>query len=263
MRLFKFCNPEHNLFKGSRIRVGTLYGYRHIENSDLRDDKEGQYTFQLSFPERIELDRDWANLVLQRAIAFGETRHLPQFPGNFSVHIENLQVVKQTPTGVVVENTRVQIERHVPNCLIFCMSAFESANSNPFPRYKDHWSISEASAQDFGVRLGNLIFQQVKLSSFDEALSRRHSPATVPTLSLGLRHKRVIYRERELVITPDHRPSFDELLQAMADIPFVKPLKHESEQEYRFVYDLRDPGHIYPPKIEPVDINPNALTDLP
>src|SRR5882724_8440849 len=38
MSLFKFCNPEHNVHRGSHVQVGTLFKYRDIEDAGLRDE---------------------------------------------------------------------------------------------------------------------------------------------------------------------------------------------------------------------------------
>lgn len=262
MQLFKFCNQEHNIHRGAKLQVGTLFGYRTIEDPELKDEAEGKYKFQIDFPEPIELDRRWANLLLQGTIAFGETADVPRFPGSYRAHAERLHMVTQTKDGVVVTDTRIQIEREVPNCLIFCMSLLDSAEKKPFGTYSDHWSIPEHRADEFGRRLGSLIFQQAKLSAFDEAILNRHSAATVQGLSLNVRHQRVTYRDRQLVITPKSRPSFEELVGVLSDIAFVKPERFSSEQEYRFVFSLVDGQAIFPPRVERLLLNPNVLTDL-
>jgi hypothetical protein len=239
-----------------------LYGYRRIEDPDLRDEEEGQYTFQITFPEPIELDRRWVNLLLQRAIAFGGVHDVPHFPGGFTAHVEHLHLVEQRGDSVVVADTRIRIERHVLNCFLFCMSVFETADRNPFSQYSDSWSISEQAANEFGRRLGSLVFQQAKLSSFDDSIVRIHSPATVTALSLNVRHKPVKYRDREMVITPENRPSFDDLVEMLTDIVFVKPHKYSREQEYRFVFELGDGRSLFQPRIDRLLVNPNVLTDL-
>lgn len=262
MPLFKFCKSEHNIHRGAQVHVGTLFKYRHIENPELRDEAEGKYTFRITFPRPIELDRRWATLLLQGAIAFGDADNIPRFPGSYKTHVEKLHIVEHRGDSVVVEDTRIQIERDVPNCLMLCMSVFPSAETNPFRQYTDNWSIPDHLANEFGRRLGSLIFQQAKLASFDESLIRAHSAATVATLSLNVRHQRVVYRDREMIITPESRPSFEELVKVLSDIAFVKPTKHSPEQEYRFVFELTDGRRIFPPKVDHVLLNPNVLTSL-
>ena len=262
MSLFKFCNPEHNVHRGSHVQVGTLFKYRDIEDAGLRDEHEGKYQFQITFPKPIELDRRWANLLLQGAIAFGDTHDVPRFAGSFSTHIDKLHIIEQKGDSVIVEDTQIKIDRGVHNCLLFCMSAFPDAAPSPFPQYSDNWSFPDALANEFGRRLGSLIYQQAKLSSFDDSIAKTHSAATVTALSLNVRHQRVIYRDREIIITPESRPPFDELIQVLSDIAFIKPKKYSAEQEYRFAFELGDGRNIFPPKVDHLLLNPNILTNL-
>jgi hypothetical protein len=262
MPLFKFCNPDHNIDHGAHVQVGTLFKYREVEDRDLRDEHEGKYRFNITFPKRIELDRRWANLLLQGAVVFGGTNDIPRFPGSYHTYIENLHLVYQTENSVVVEDTRIRIEREVPNCLMYCMSAFPSADKNPFPQYTDHWSIADQLATEFSSRLGRLIFEQAKLSSFDASILTAHSAATARELSLHVTHRPVIYQDRELVITPDSRPSYEELTTVLANVGFVKPPKHSVEREYRFVFELHDSQRVYAPTVDHLLLNPNVLTSL-
>lgn len=262
MPLFKFCNPEHNICRGAQLQVGTLFRYRDIEDQELRDENEGKYIFHITFPDAIELDPRWATLLLQGAVAFGDTKNVPRFPGSYSTKIENLHIVTQRSDSVVVKDTRIRIKRDVLNCLVFCMSIFETAEKNPFGQYDDSWSIPEHLANEFSGRLGRLIYEQAKLSEFDQSISTVHSAATVTTLSLNVRHRRVIYRDREMIITPQSRPSFDEFVTILSDIAFVKPTKHSQEQEYRFIFELQDGRRMFPPRLERLLVNPNVLTSL-
>ena len=43
MKLVKFCDPQFNIHRGASLKLGTLYGYRTIENEELRDEEEGLY----------------------------------------------------------------------------------------------------------------------------------------------------------------------------------------------------------------------------
>lgn len=63
MQLIKFCNSEHNINSGAGLRVGTLFQYRTIENSELRDGEEGNFEFVINFPEEIELDRQTKSTI--------------------------------------------------------------------------------------------------------------------------------------------------------------------------------------------------------
>jgi hypothetical protein len=142
------------------------------------------------------------------------------------------------------------------------MSVFPESGAKPFTQYSDNWSIPEHLADELGRRLGSLVFQQTKLASFSDSLLRVHSPSTVPSVALNVRHRRVIYRDRKIVITRDSKPGFEELTDIFANIVFVKPTKHSPEQEYRFVFELGDGRNIFPPVVDHLLVNPNILTSL-
>jgi hypothetical protein len=262
MQLIKFCKPEHNIHRGAKLQLGTLYGYRSIENSEIRDETEGKYEFFIEFPQDIELDRQWSNLLFQGAIGFGQTNDTPRFSGQFSAHIEKMHVVRQSADSVVVRDTVIRISRSVNNCLIFCMSLLESKQENPFNNYDDHWAIPEQKVNEFSRRLGNLIFQQAKLVDFDDTVSKIHSPATVSRLSLNVQHRRVLYRDRHMQITEASKPTFDELLNVLSDISFIKPERFTKENEYRFVFELNDGQTVFQPNKKNLLLTLNPLIDF-
>jgi hypothetical protein len=262
MPLIKFCNPDHNIRRGSKLKLGTLHGYRAIEEPELRDQAEGKYEFTVEFPENIALDRRWTNLLFQGAIGFGDLGDIPRFPGSYSTHMEKMHIVRYEGESVVVRDTIVRIKRSVPNCLIFCMSLFETAEENPFEQYADHWAFPEQKANEFSQRLAALIFQQAKLSFFEDSIAEKHSPATIQSLSLAVRHKKVIYRDRQLRITEQSKPTYEELIDILSNIAFFKPQHFAKEREYRFVFELNDGKAILPAKTKELLLTLNPLLDL-
>lgn len=263
MALVKFCNPEHNIHRGAQLQIGTLYKYRTIENPELRDDAEGTYDFEIDFPVEIELDRRWANLLFQRVFDFGGASEVPRFPGGMRVSVDRISIVRQTADSVVVADTKVRIQRTALNCLVFCMSHLETDSPSPFENYADRWDIPENRADDFGRRLGSLIYQQTKLLSFGNSFLERHSASTITSLKLMLRHQPVKYLDRRMIVTPDKRPTFEELIQTLSDVAFLKPKTYAREREYRFVYELVDGNQTcYEPTLDHVMVNPNLLTEL-
>ena len=262
MQLVKFCKPEHNIHHGAKLRIGTLHEYRTIENPELQDEAEGKYEFTIDFPEEIELDRRWANLLFQGMFAFGNTDDVPRFAGAFSAHAEKLHLVRQNADSIVLKDSTVKINRGVNDCLVFCMSLLPNAEAKLFKQYEDCWTFQEDKANTFSMRLANLIMNQAKLSSFDDSLSATHSPRSISQLTLNVRHRKVIYRDRHLIITEHNRPTFDELIEILINIPFVKPPEPFSkEEEYRFVFELQDEQRIYPPKA-PILLTLNPLIEL-
>jgi len=173
-----------------------------------------------------------------------------------------MHIVSQKGESVVVRDTIVRIKRSVNNCLIFCMSLFETAEANPFKQYADHWAFPDQKANEFCQRLGSLIFQQAKLSLFDDSIAEKHSPATIQSLSLAVRHKKVIYRDRHMRITEQSKPTYEELVEVLSDIAFFKPQSFAKESEYRFVFDLNDRQTMFSPKTKDLLLALNPLLDL-
>lgn len=262
MQLVKFCKPEHNIHRGAKLRIGTLHEYRTIENPELRDEAEGKYEFTIDFPEEIELDRRWANLLFQGMFAFGNSDDVPRFAGAFSAHAEKLHFVRQSENSVVLKDTTVKINRGINDCLVFCMSLLPNVEAKLFEQYDDHWAFPEDKANTFAVRLANLIMNQAKLADFDDSISASHSPNSIKNIFLNVRHRKVIYRERHLIITEHNRPTFEEMIETLSNIQFFKPPEPFSkENEYRFVFELQDEQRIFPPKA-PILLTLNPLIEL-
>ena len=264
LQLIKFCNPEHNIRSGAGLRLGTLYKYRHIENSELQDGEEGSFSFKVNFPEKIELDRRWVNLLFKGFIHFdnGKPDDTPSFPGSMEVNVETFNIIEQKANSVVICNTSISIQRSVPNCLIFCMSAMEIGKDNPFKSYTDFWSFPIEKANQFATRIGELILFQTSLNTFEPSLINDHSANSIKRLALNVRHQKVLYRDRILNITKDNMITFDELVKILGNIPFLKPTSFEKECEYRFVFELTDGAKNFSPIEEDIDIELSALAEI-
>lgn len=265
MQLIKFCNPKNNIrSEAARLQIGTLYKYRHIENSELQDGEEGNFSFTINFPEEIELDRRWANLLLGGLVSFSnsEPDDTPRFPGGMNAHVQTLNIVKTKENSVVIRNTSISIQRSVPNCLIFCMSAMENAEDNPFGSYTDHWSFPIEKANQLATRIGELILSQALLNKFTPLLTSCHTATSIKRLSLNIRHQKVLYRERILNVTKDNMISFEKLHETLQNIHFFKPNSFKKECEYRFVFELHDGARTFIPIVDDIKIELNALAEI-
>jgi hypothetical protein len=257
MKLYKFCNAEHNVSKGAKIRLGSLHSYRSIENDYLRDESEGKYSFYIDFPDLITLDRRWMNFLFQGALAIGDPLPMPRFPGSTNVGFDTLTIVKHDNQSVTVKNTRVVIHREVPDALIFCMSMMNEAADCPFPNYEDRWEIPFESAGNFSVRLADLIYHQMPISELTPSIVDTHSLALIKNISIEIKHRPVIYGERRLIVRPNGIPSIDSLVEKMGDIAFIKPEKFSNEKEYRFSFTMIDNQRQYAPRQSGILLNPN------
>ncbi|MGN5898566.1 hypothetical protein [Klebsiella pneumoniae] len=53
MFLMKSCEKEFNIKTLGSIRIGTLYGFRILENDEVRDILEGQYDYKISIKNSV------------------------------------------------------------------------------------------------------------------------------------------------------------------------------------------------------------------
>lgn len=259
MKLVKHCKSEHNIHKGAKLQIGSLYAYHDIENEEIKDGEEGKYTFTYSFPEEIELDIRLANLLFSGAIGFGSNPlHMaPRIPGSFVTHVNHFELVRQTKGGVVIRNSSATVERTVPNQLIFCMSLQQEDAPSPFDGYDDRWSIEMSFADRFAGNVAGLLLSQIRLENYNPEIGRELSINGSKKLGLNVRHQPVQYSDRSETITPGNLPTFGEFMKKIIDIPFVKPSSFSNENEYRFTFELTDGNMIFPPaeKFYLLDIN--------
>ncbi len=177
MKLIKHCNPEHNIQKGAKLQIGTLYAYHDIENEEIKDGEEGKYTFAYNFPEEIELDRRTANLLFSGQFKFGDdaSELAARIPGDFSAKVDSFEMVRFTENGVVIRNSKVQVLRTIPNRLIFCMSLQKEGDPAPFVGYDDRWSIETSFAYKFSENISRLLLDQIHLERFNPEIGKRLS----------------------------------------------------------------------------------------
>lgn len=258
MQLIKFCNPEHNIQRGANLRLGTLYGYRSIEDSAIRDEEEGIFEFIIEFPDEIELDLQWCSLLFQGVIGFGLPSEIPRIPGGLSVQVENIHIIRTYEDRVVLKDTIVRITRNVHNCLVFCMSQFEEINTFPFDKYKDFWSFSTEKADNFSLFLAELILQKENLND----LYKYNSTANISNLNIICKHGKILYKSRHLNVTKNNQPSFNELIKILSTIEFIKPESFQHENEYRFIFELNDEKNIFPIQSEELLLTLNQLSNF-
>lgn len=263
MYLVKSCYEKDHILRRKTIKLGTLYEYREIESEQIVDPEEGIFRFRLSLDDEVEVPRAWANAMFSGAIGFGDEQPPPIF-GEFSVHIDRIHMVRSTPESVIFAQCNAQIERHAPNCFIYCMSAVqELAEANGiFPDYDSSWAISQAKAGDIANAIGESLLralwdlEQAGKSALPEGIS-------VQDVEIGCRHELVNYVPREQHIRVHGAVSVDDFMQSIRDMSFVKPPSYMHELEYRFSYTLgHDDGFIVYPKVKNIILPAGELIDL-
>lgn len=261
--IVKYCNQEHNAHRGAKLLVGNLEKYRDIENAELADSGEGTFQFTIEFLEGAELSAEWANLLFQGAIGFGEVRNAIRVPGGVTVHAEDLRIERVLADRVIFEHAKAQIQYSSPNAFVFCtsMSEGDPLSTCPFRGYDDYWNVGadQASLNQFGSRVGGAILQQAALDYIDVKLTSVRL-SDMKNMTLDVRHGPVKYVDRKLVITKDTPQDADHILNTYFDVPFCKPKSYSPEKEYRFVFTLHDGNRIYPIKKKDLYLDLNLLT---
>jgi len=245
MRLTKFCTSNNSIKRASHLRMGTLFGYRDIEEGELRDEHEGRYEFNINFIDEVRLSNEVINPLLQNTIGFGGNGNAQRLPGHVEATVERLEIVSQTESFTTLKDSSIKISRSTLNCFVYCMS-MDLAES-PFAQYDDAWHLESYRIPLFLNALGVLIGTNVKLSSFVGDLTSKIAPLTAQRLNVIGRHGPVIYRDRNVNITHDNVPSPGDFYKLISEMAFVKPTKFSTEREYRFLFELNDGEHIYPP----------------
>lgn len=240
------------------MRIGTLFDFRRQENEEIRDEAEGKHELVLNFEGEVELDRRLANLLVQPAFVFGDASDTPRLPGSTQVHAERLYMVGEgsKPDTVVLRDTVVRVSRSLNDCLVFCMS--KPGTEPPFS-YASSWRLSGESIEAFAAALCRLVFHRARL---DHGFARDHQQLLLAAAARKLRvqvaHGPVIYQDRTMHITQATVPTLDEFLYVIDRIAFTKPASFAHEQEYRFMFQVHDGEHEFPP-LRPVLLSTSEL----
>ena len=254
MNLVKYCSSSYNIEKGAKLQLGTLFYYQNIENKELMDEKEGSHELTINFTEDVELDIATANLLFQ-GFAFGESPKT-QFEGSYET-IANHAKFSCFKDKVRIEKASIKIKRKINNCLMFCMSHIdEGLPPVIFGCHNDYWSLPIEKAELFGKCVSRLILDNALFTAFGIS---PYEFQTIDKLRLRIQHQKVIYKERNIDINQLNTPSYDELVQLIKEIIFIKPLSYSNEREYRFIFELISPQQIYLPKVEKLLINSETL----
>ncbi|WP_278438949.1 hypothetical protein [Pseudomonas oryzihabitans] len=252
MYLVKSCYGEDHILSRKTIKLGTLYEYRDTELAHIADREEGISRFRLSLDEQVEVPKRWANAMLGGMIHF-ETDEPPPMLGKFFGHIENMHIVSTSADSVIFAQCNAKIERHAPNCFIYCMSAVRrvAAADGIFPAYDSSWAITRSKASLFAEHLRQMLHRTL-LSLEKSGNSVLPEGVTVGELQIGCRHELVNYVPRDQHIQLHGAVSVDDFMQSIRDMSFVKPPSYAHELEYRFSYTLERDDLIIQPMVKSI-----------
>jgi hypothetical protein len=236
--IVKYCHEEHNCLKGSKLLIGNTYKYRSIENDELRDDGEGTFDFSIEILEGATLPTQWANLIFQGIIAFGNAPPI-RFPGRFDAHIESVEIDAVRENDIVFKHAKANIKFSDLNKFVFCTSSVEldPMAERPFQQYNDFWVVGQSQDQldNFAGRIASALLHQMKFQNLKMQLTDKRV-ADFKNLVINVEHRKVEYVERNLVINKELIGNFDAIIRTYLSSSFVKTKNFSREREYRFVF---------------------------
>ena len=219
--LYKFCPEEFNITKGcNTLRFGTLYDFRNHENEKLRDNGEGRFTYNISFPERTKVSNEWIAAIQM------------DVPG--TIELGDFEIGRD---GAIVKSINMEGSSH--NCWIFCGSRSSTSAGNISETHQSNWEIPGDNIHSFATHLTSLIWNEIKHTDLPLDLLNKYSIQEIQQgLGIATEVRPVTYGNRAILIQSEKDLPVEAILQLRADVPFTKPKGFESENELRFAFFL-------------------------
>ncbi|WP_313364487.1 hypothetical protein [Pseudomonas sp.] len=260
MLLAKSCKAEHHIKNGT-IKVGTLYEYRNIENSELVDKQEGMLSFHLNFAGSVEVPILWFATINQGIFGFGDVEPV-RFPGKQNAYFEHVAVQRRGDKVILTDSTAV-FSRESLNGFIFCVSRVRKTQDcvGIFQGCDAYWYITEARAQAFGVTLSKMLMNYVQ-KAHAEGEYILPQDTDMSTLKIHIEHRAVEYLGREVVFTNDGDLPLESFMTKMTNMAFTKPESYKKELEYRFCFTFVSGNRIIEPLVKSVYLDSTPLIEL-
>jgi hypothetical protein len=219
--LAKFCDPKYNIKTGcNTIRLGTLYGYRAIEDEKLRDDGEGTFSYSLEFPDFIAPSPEWLS-------AF-------EVEGGGTATIGDMRVVDGR-----MEVKNVSLSGSTHNCWIFCMSQSTESAGSVTDTHEDKWTLPVEKLEDFANYIANLLFNDLTYLDIPPELTSRYSVQDIQRrLGLNVEWKDIEYVDRFVAIGREEDLQVSEIYALRDRVAFIKPASFKEEEEIRIAFWL-------------------------
>jgi hypothetical protein len=263
MLLGKSCKKAFNIKNIKKIKVGTLFEYRKIENLEIADLHEGRLTFTLKVDGIVPIKPKWINTIFDGAIELEHDEKEATFQtlGTYNIEVVTLTILK-AEKQYFIKDSEVNIKREAHNSFIFCMSHVRKTTDciGIFKGYDDYWYLSDKRAHLFGLTLGkvllNTITKEHKKGNY--IISKDAIP---DELDIMLTFGRITYQDRETHISKDSVITIEEYASKIDNMAFTKPsIPFEPEKEFRFQYTIygKD-GLIYQPLVDNIILDAEEL----
>jgi hypothetical protein len=261
MKLIKACRSAHLPKLGGSLQIGTYNYYRGIENPELQDVGEGTRSFSIKIVSGSRVPSNTLNHLMQGLISFGTG---DPGPGLRAARLEmdsGGQPVEYcvNKDGTVTVNGSFTITAFYDNIFVFCMSLTEESDVPTFEGYDAHWTIPTSHADELAAGVAAALLKQANRETLNG-----FSPEIFPDGKAVVRyaHRPVQYSDRQVEFLVngssvsgngkefDHDGLLRKMDEAMAEAPFLKPLRYQKEREYRFIFEVGTRELTLPPKAE-------------
>ncbi|MGI4841011.1 MAG: hypothetical protein ACRYF9_25765 [Janthinobacterium lividum] len=240
MLLAKRCMREHLVTVSPTLKLGTLYGYRTIENDDLVDSEEGVLRINLVLDGEVDVSKRWLKYITSGiTILGGAQEDYPPFYGLMRMRLSPLFIVRDSGNHVLLKDSKVLIEREEVDCFIFCMSLVRNTRYALalFPGYNDCWYCSELSADAILILVADKIVNAAKAAYRDGVLTLPEG-CTDDDIEINARYGPVKYMSREIHFSGDGESEVESTMLALKDMALIKPSAYAQEKEFRFIFQL-------------------------
>lgn len=257
--LGKSCTKANNIKNGT-IKLGTLHEYRSTENLEILDRKEGMLSFFLKFDGNVRVNSKWLDSMTE-SICFIETP-MANLPGLVRSKI-NFKVTGIEKEHVTLTDSSATIYREALNTFVFCISSVMEKHEcvGMFKGYDDYWYLNQSSAQEFGLRLCDILLTYI-VDQHDEGNYILPKETNLQNLEIKLRGGLVYYVAREIHITGDGDIALEKFRSTVMHMAFIKPEEFQHEKEFRFELTAVVDGMIVEPVVKFVILDSSSLTHL-
>ncbi|MGR6497976.1 hypothetical protein [Pseudomonas fulva] len=258
MKLYKNCSQRHNIAAECHtLRLGTLFGYRSIENPDIRDEEEGIHHFDINVSTPVKLNGENTNIIFP-FIRIAGAKPSP-YGGEYSAKAKHLNLLTIGNDGVTFTAESLEITRSTVNAFVFCMSIADSRPEQISTSYDSYWEFDQSKIPQFVKGMVKEIFRAIHK---DPSIIQGINADTLPKLIVISSHSEIKYLPRRISCTHMSDAMVNELLETIGSITFIKSPEFSAEAEYRFVFYVTDGHNFYPPASDNITISSEFAKDL-
>lgn len=237
MYLMKSCQKKHNIIESNSIRVGTLFGFRTLENLELQDESEASYDYIVRI---IEANIPSEVFVYVAAWEIGDEN----FPYNsVSTPLNSKQAkgiweaerIRSNRYDVDVTDMKIYFTSLHHNCFVFCMSMSEYLPTQPkFKGYDDYWYFKHNDATAFSEEIKELITKKIKDSNNPLGIDNFNPDL----IEVKAKHGMVMYNKKTSTISRGDEANLIQLIKRLENICFTKYERYKKDEEYRFCFEV-------------------------